>query len=102
LSVVVQPSDGTYEIRTADGVHSVLHAKVAAEIDHRWVRSTDYPRHEMSQSNFEDALGHGKKITITSSGLPNVPDLLCTLQIYDGRAFGVIEAVVRNHTSSPV
>ena len=42
---------------------AVIHARVAAEIDHKWVKSTDYPKHEISQSTFEDALGHGKKIT---------------------------------------
>jgi len=102
LSVVVQPSDGTYEIQTGNGGHSIIHARVAAEIDHKWLKSTDYPKHEISQSSFEDALGHGKKITITSSGLPNFPDFAYTLQIYDGRAFGVIEAEVQNHTGNPV
>jgi alpha-galactosidase len=102
LSVVVRPSDGMYEIQTGVGGHSIIHAKVAAEIEHKWVKSTDYPKHEISQSNFEDALGHGKKITIISSGLSNLPDLAYTLQIYDGRAFGVIETEVRNHTGKPL
>jgi len=102
LSVLVQPSDGTYEIQTGIGGHSVIHARVAAEIDHKWVKSTDYPKHEITQSNFEDALGHGKKITVTSSGLPKFPDLAYTVQIYDGRAFGVIDAEVQNHSANPV
>jgi alpha-galactosidase len=102
LSVAVLPSDGTYEIQTGAGGHSVIQARVAAEIDHKWVRSTDYPKHEISQSNFEDALGHGKKIIVTSYGLPNLPDLAYTLQIYDGRGFGVAEVEVRNHTGNPV
>jgi hypothetical protein len=102
LSVVVQPGNGTYEIETGGGGHSVIHARVAAQIDHKWVKSTDYPKHEISQSDVEDVFGRGKKITVTSSGLPNTPDLAYTLQIYDGRAFGVIEAEVRNRTGSPV
>jgi len=102
LSVVVQPSDGTYEIQTGIGGHSVIHARVAAEIDHKWVQSTDYPKHEIAQSNFEDTLGHGKKITVTSSGLPKLPDLAYTLEIYEGRAFGVIEAEAQNHTGNSV
>jgi alpha-galactosidase len=102
LTVVVQPSDGTYEIQTGDGGHSAIHARIAAEIDHKWVKSTDYPKHQISQAQFEDALGHGKTITITSSGLPKFPDLAYTLRVYDGRAFGVIEAEVQNHTSNPV
>jgi alpha-galactosidase len=102
VSVVVQPGNGTYEIQTANGGYSVIQARVAAEIDHKWVRSTDYPKHEISQSNFEDALGHGKKIAVISSGLPNLPDLAYTLEIYEGRAFGVIQAEVRNHSGHAV
>ncbi|MGA2375477.1 MAG: PKD domain-containing protein [Candidatus Sulfotelmatobacter sp.] len=102
LSVTVQPGDGTYEIGTGTGGHAILHARAAAEVDHRWVKSTDYPQHEISQSNFEDTLGHGKKITVTSSGLPTVPDLAYTLEIYEGRAFGAIEAEVQNHTGKPL
>jgi alpha-galactosidase len=102
VSVVVQPSDGTYEIQTGVGGHTIIHARVASEIDHKWHKSTDYPKHEISQSNFEDALGRGKKITVTSSGLSNLPDLAFTLQIYDGRAFGVIETEVENHTGKPL
>jgi alpha-galactosidase len=100
LSVVVHPSDGTYEIQTGLRGHSVVHARVAAEIDHQWVQSTDYPKHEISQSTFEDALGHGNNLRVTSSGLPNFPDLAFTLQIYEGRAFGVISAEVQNHTAN--
>jgi alpha-galactosidase len=100
LSVVVHPSDGTYEIQTGFRGHSVVHSSVAAEIDHKWVKSTDYPKHEISQSTFEDALGHGRNIRVTSSGLPNLPDLTFTLQIYDGKAFGVIAAEVQNHTAN--
>jgi hypothetical protein len=102
LSVSVQPSDGTYEIQTGNGGQSVIHARVAAQIDHKWIQSTDYPKHEISQSTFDDALGHGKKITIISSGLQNHPDLACSLQIYEGRAFGVIEAEAQNHTGNAV
>ena len=102
VSVAVRASDGTFQITTGSGGHSVIRARVAAEIDHKWVRSTDYPKHEISESSVEDALGHGKKITVASSGLSTFPDLAYTLQIYDGRAFGVIETVVQNHTDNPV
>ena len=102
LSVAVRASDGTFQITTGSGGHSVIRARVAAEIDHKWVKSTDYPKHEISESSFEDALGHGKKITVTSFGLPNLPDLAYTLQIYDSKAFGVIETVVQNHTDNSV
>jgi alpha-galactosidase len=100
LSVAVQATDGTYAIQAGSGSPNVIQARVAAEIDHKWVRSTDYPKHEISQTTFADALGHGKNITVTSSGLPNLPDLAYTLQIYDGRAFGVVDVEVENHTAN--
>ena len=102
LSVVVRPDDGTYAIQTGNGGQTVIHARVAAEIDHNWVRSTDYPKHEIAQSNFQDALGHGKKIVVTSSGLLNSPDLAYTVELYDGRAFGSVEAEVQNHAGRPI
>ncbi len=102
LSVVVQPGDGTYEVRTGNRGHIIFHGRIAAEIDHKWVGSTDYPKHEITQANFEDALGHGRKITVTSSGLPKLPDLAYALAIYEGRDFGAIEAEVQNHTGNPV
>lgn len=102
LSVVVQPSDGTYEIQAGVGGSDIIHALVAAEIDHKWVKSTDYPKHAVSQSSFQDALGQGTKTTVRSSGLPNSPDLIYTLQLYEGRAFGVIEVEAQNHTGNPV
>ncbi len=102
LSASVQASDGTYEIQTGTGGHALIRARVAAEIDHKWVRSTDYPKHEISQTTFEDILGHGKKITVTSSGLPNLPNIAYTLQIYEGKAFGVVEVEVENQTANAV
>ncbi|MGA8236070.1 MAG: PKD domain-containing protein, partial [Candidatus Sulfotelmatobacter sp.] len=102
LSVAVQPGDGTYEIRPGNGGRTILQARVAAEIDHKWVKSTDYPQHEISRSNFEDALGHGKKIIVTSSGRPNVPDLAYTLEMYEGKTLGAIAVEVQNHTGKPV
>lgn len=101
LAVAVD-GKGTYELRTGVGEHTVLRARVAAQIDHKWVESTNYPKHEISQSKFQDVLGSGKKITIISSGLSNVPDLVSTLQLYDGRAFGVIEVEVQNHSGRSV
>ena len=64
LSVAVRASDGTYEIQTGADAHGVIQARAAAEIDHKWIRSTDYPKHEISQTTFKDALGHGKKLPL--------------------------------------
>jgi hypothetical protein len=101
--VVVQPSDGTYEIQaesngdTASFMQGWPRRSITSGSNRPIIRNMKYLNRD-----FEDALGHGKKITVTSSQLPNFPDLAYTIQIYDGRAFGVIEVEVRNHTGNPV
>ena len=102
LSVVIQPSDGSYEIGEQRNGQTIIHARVAAEINHKWAKSTDYPKHQISQSSFADSLGHGRKVTVLSTGLPNQPDLVYALQIYDGKPFGAIEVEVENHTGNAV
>src|SRR5258708_4089636 len=50
LSCAVEPLDGSYTIQLKDAQHPILHAIVGAEIDHHWVKSTDYPKHQISQA----------------------------------------------------
>jgi len=91
-------SDGSYSIgRNADSA-PILHARVAAQVDHRWIESTDYPQHQVSESSFEDRLGRGHQVTVTSSGLPDRPVLSYTIRTYDKRPFGDIQVAVQNHT----
>src|SRR5262249_7562895 len=81
-----------------NGVHPIIHATVAAELDHHWVKSGDYPKHEIAQSDFEDALGHGRQITVTSTGLAAKPNLVYALQLYDSQPFGEIRIEIQNRT----
>jgi alpha-galactosidase len=102
LSATVRSQDGSYEIRTVGLDQPVIRARVAAEINHRWVKSTDYPKHETSQSGFEDALGRGRQLTVTFTGLAHHPDLVYMLRLYDALPFGDIEVEVRNGTEGAV
>jgi alpha-galactosidase len=67
LSVSIRPTDGVYEIRSQSLKETVLEARVAAEIDHRWVHSTDYPHHPVAESAFTDPLGAGHRIAVAFS-----------------------------------
>ena len=98
--VLVHSSDGSYEI--GHGNVAAIHARVAAEVDHAWVTSSDYPRHQVSESSFEDALGHGQEATVQCSGLPSQPDLSYVIRIYDNIDAGDIQVVIQNHTGKPV
>ncbi len=98
LSVAVRPRDGSYAISTRDLARPVLLAGVAAKIDHRWVRSSAYPLHNVTESAFKGELGPGRQLTVIHSGLPGSADLICTLRLYDGLRFGDVEVSVRNST----
>jgi alpha-galactosidase len=102
LTVTVNPENGSYEIKTADLQSPVLEAAVGAEINHHWIRSRDYPRHDAVNGGFQDALGSGRQTTVTFSGLSSAPDLVCILRLYDDLPYGTVQVKVVNHTSKSV
>jgi alpha-galactosidase len=94
--------DGTYEIMAAGLERPVLRAQIASEINHRWVQSSDYPRHSVTTAAFRNTLGRGRLVTISFTGLTSKPDLRYTLRVFDGLPFGELEADVRNTTPKTV
>ncbi len=102
LAVSVNPQNGSYAVRAAGLQAPVLEAGVGAEINHRWVRSGDYPHHQAVQGTFQDALGSGGQTTITFSGLSSAPDLVCILHLYNDLPYGTVEVKVANHTAKSV
>jgi alpha-galactosidase len=102
LSVAFNPQRGSYEIRAAGSESPVLESRVGAEIDHQWVRSSDYPRHDEASSTFQDELGGGQQDTITFTGLDSEPDLVCTLRLYNDLPYGMVGVKVVNRTAKAV
>jgi alpha-galactosidase len=102
LTVTINPQGGAYAIRANHLQNPVLEAGVGAEINHRWVRSGDYPHHQAAQSTFQDALGSGEQATITFSGLNSAPDLACILRLYNDLPYGTVQVEVLNHTAKSV
>jgi hypothetical protein len=68
-------ADGSYLIAAGNNSPNVR-AGVAAEVDHHWIKSAEYPKHEVGDSDFEDSLGRGRQATVTFTGLANRPDLI--------------------------
>jgi alpha-galactosidase len=95
LSLTVNAPDGSYQLSLHDG-QPVLRSRVAAEVDHQWLRSSDYPRHQVSESAFEDDLGPGQQATVTYSGLDGKPDLIYVIQLYKQRPYGTVQVKVQN------
>ena len=95
-------ADGSYAIFDANSTTPMVRAGVAAEADHRWVKSGDYPRHTALESDFDDALGRGRQATVTFAGLANQPDLIYTIRVYEKSPCGDIRVQVRNGSSRTV
>src|ERR1700720_1781429 len=62
LSLKVNAQDGSYQL-AVNGGQPVLNGRVGAQVDHEWLRSSDYPRHQVLESTFNDVLGSGHQLT---------------------------------------
>ncbi|HEY1471265.1 MAG TPA: PKD domain-containing protein [Candidatus Acidoferrum sp.] len=97
LSLSVNAQDGSYQLAVPGG-QPIFSSGVAAQVDHQWLRSSEYPRHQVSQSTFSDELGPGHAITVTFSGLHGKPDLIYIGQVYDQHPYAAVQVQVRNIT----
>ena len=98
LSVTVNKQDGSYQFGLV-GDPSTLQASVGAQVDYTWLRAGSYPSHSVSEAPFSDALGSGRQLTVTCSGLRGSPDLIYLLQLYTQNPYGTVQVRVRNGTS---
>jgi alpha-galactosidase len=97
LSVTVNAQNGSYRLGPI-GSSPALQAGVGALVDHNWLRADSYPSHSVSEAPFSDALGSGKQLTVTCSGLRGSPNLIYVLQLYDEHPYGAVQVRVRNAT----
>ena len=96
LEVFVRPSDGSFELRAQGLRDPVQAARVGAEINHEWLFSSDYPRHQVASSSFENPLGSGHQLEVSFTGLAGKPDLKYVLQLFNDRPYGSIQVQVEN------
>ena len=101
LSLTVNAQEGSYQL-SLQGGQSVLRSRVAAQVDHQWLRSSDYPRHQALESAFEDDLGSGRQVTVTCSGLDGKPDLVYVLRLYKQRPYGTVQVKLQNSAGKEV
>jgi alpha-galactosidase len=104
LSLTVNAQEGSYQVSLPGGHDGqpVLRSRVAAQVDHQWLRSSDYPRHQASESAFEDELGPGQEVTVTCSGLDGKPDLVYVVQLYKQRPYGTVQVKLQNSAGREV
>ena len=94
-SVTVDP-DGSYSIISPDIPGAVIHSDVEAVVDGRVLRSSPTRCTSWCNRSFSDDGGTGSSLTVTHTGLPGTPDLVCTLRLFRDRSWGEIEVKVQN------
>ncbi|MGB8788922.1 MAG: PKD domain-containing protein [Candidatus Acidiferrales bacterium] len=102
LVVTVRAADGSYSIQAAGAKQPGIQAIVGAELDGRWIKSSDFPTRQISESGFEDGIGQGHQITVTSTGIKDRPSLVYIVRLYDAKPFGEIVVEVRNETAKTI
>jgi alpha-galactosidase len=96
IAVAVDPADGSYTIFDPVSQKPVLHSLVAAEVDHRWLRSGDYPRHSVSHAVVAGEPGSRSRFTVSNSGLAGQPDLVYSVELSGDPDFATVAVTVRN------
>src|SRR6202000_40584 len=96
LSVNMSSNDGSYSVASRGG-QTIFTSRTGVQLDHVWTRSTDYPRHEVSESKFSDELGSGRSVTLKNAGLADKPDLIATIQVYENAPYATLRLEVENH-----
>jgi hypothetical protein len=95
-------SDGAYSIASPGIIGVVLRSDVEAEVGARVLRSSAYPKHNIVQSEFQGEFGAGSALTVTHTGLPGMPDLICNVRLYRDQSWGEIEVKVLNSTNQAI
>ena len=102
IGVKVNPADGSYTIFDPASMKSILHADVAVEANHQWIKSSGYPQHAVTSGNAADDLGSHSSLTIINRGLPGQPDLTYSLHLHSSPDFVTITATVKNAGAKPI
>jgi len=94
--------DGFYAIRSTTIPGDVVRSEVEADTATGTLRSSLYPRHLRRIDPFDDELGSGHLLTVTHTGLPGTPDLVCELRVYENQPWGDIRVIVSNSSGKSV
>jgi alpha-galactosidase len=94
IGASVEPSHGAITLSHLSA--SLQGAGVAAEVDHGWVHSADYPKPTIAKTTESGELGDADCWTVTFSGGAARPDLIYRLRSYNGAPFADLQLTLRN------
>ena len=99
IRVEINPNTGTYALFEKGAARPVFRARFAVEVNHRWIRSDEFPKHDLNGPRvYEGKLGSAQEFVLRESGLAGAPDLICTLRIYDRLPFATVRVRVANNS----
>ena len=101
LSVTIN-ADGSYSVMQSGTPGAVMRSDVGADVNSQGLQSSAYPQHKTVQSQFHDEFGSGSTLTVTHTGLPGAPDLVCTYRLYRDQPWGDLEVKVLNTTGQSI
>ncbi|MFI4884242.1 MAG: alpha-galactosidase [Steroidobacterales bacterium] len=93
---------GVYSLSAPAAAQPTIVAAVAAEVDGRWVRTTDYPHCKVGRAQTRGYLGQAGQWQVTCSGLRGEPNLVYWLRAYASEPFADLRAAVVNATGRPI
>lgn len=95
----ISAKDGSYTVVDVAAGRPIFHSGVAAEVNHHWLRGSEYPRHSIIRENASDELGPATRLTVSSTGLAGKPDLIYSLELHENPEFTKIS--VKLHNAGP-
>jgi len=101
LSLTVDAQAGSYQLALRGG-QPIFSSRVAAQVNHQWLRSSEYPYRQASESAFTDELGSGRAVTVACTGLEGKADLVYVVQLYDRSPYAAVQVTIRNTTGKEV
>ena len=98
----INSADGSYTIFDPASRKAILHSDVAAEVDRRWLRSSEYPHHSVVREDRSEELGSATRLTVSNTGLAGKPDLVYFLQLHSDPEFAKITVTIHNTDAKPL
>ena len=99
---VTLTGDGSLSISWESTQFAVKNATCAATVNGLRISARQYPNRSTRQTSIDGPLGTGERIETVFSGIPEVPDLVWSVQRFADKPFVILDLEVRNNSDRPV
>ncbi|MGO9084899.1 MAG: PKD domain-containing protein [Candidatus Sulfotelmatobacter sp.] len=96
LSVSLRSKGAIYQVKAQGLEKAVFSGRLGAQVDHKWLWSTDYAQAHVAASDFSDQLGSGHRLEVTFAAVADRPEMKYTVELYDQLPFGDVQLQLQN------